>query len=354
MNRLLAAIFLAMVFTVPSGIATADSVDLKYRSYRNWTIELPSEKWFAVKDGIKIPHAGGDGFAVAMEGNDLQFDTNGDGELDRTVKPIVDLKTGVATTRVVLSSQTKSGSKFRYAVRLRKDASGWEWAPGGALAGTISTDAGPVPIRIIDQDGNGRFNDIGRDAMVVGASVHATLLSKAIYVGDTLQNIEIAGDGKSLTLSTYDGPTAEIDMTSTFNSKAAMISSVIVSTDNQYSFDVGAIEGSVKVPAAKYRVVRGVLGLGEQRVQILAGRMTAFELTADETKTVDWGGPIASEFEFGRTGGQLQFSPDHVWYYGKAGEQYVGWDPIGKSPEFKIVDADTGEVLEVAVLPGSC
>jgi len=268
MNRLLAAIFLAMVFTVPSGTATADSVDLKYRSYRNWTIELPSEKWFAVKDGIKIPHAGGDGFAVAMEGNDLQFDTNGDGELDRTVKP----------------------------VRLRKDASGWEWAPGGALAGTISTDAGPVPIRIIDQDGNGRFNDIGRDAMVVGASVHATLLSKAIYVGDTLQNIEIAGDGKSLTLSTYDGPTAEIDMTSTFNSKAAMISSVIVSTDNQYSFDVGAIEGSVKVPAAKYRVVRGVLGLGEQRVQILAGfnfRLITFGITEKPANSM-WVGILSA------------------------------------------------------------
>ena len=354
MNRLLTVISLALVFVVPAFAAKADSVDLKYRSYRNWTIQLPSEKWFAVKDGIKIPHAGGDGFAVSLEGNDLRCDTNGDGKLNRTLKPIVDSKTGAATTRVVLSSKTKSGTTFRYAVRLRKDAQGWEWAPGGALAGTIATDAGPVPIRIIDQDGNGRFNDVGSDAMVVGASDHATLLSKAIYVGNALQNVEVSDDGNSLTLSAYDGPTAEIDMTTTFNSKAAMISSIIASADNQYSFDVGAIEGTVEVPVAEYRVVRGVLGLGEQRVQILAGRMQPLELTSGKIKMVDWGGPIASEFDFGRQGGKIEFSPNSVWYYGKAGEQYVGWDPIGKSPEFKILDADTGEVLEVAVLPGSC
>ena len=75
MIRLLTVISLALVFVVPAFAAKADSVDLKYRSYRNWTIQLPSEKWFAVKDGIKIPHAGGDGFAVSLEGNDLRCDT---------------------------------------------------------------------------------------------------------------------------------------------------------------------------------------------------------------------------------------------------------------------------------------
>ena len=354
MIRLFVAASLVAACFVPCDAGESNSVALRYRSYRNWSIRLPSEKWFSIKDGIKIPHAGGDGFAVAMEGNDLQFDTDGDGELDRTIKAIVDQKTNVSTTRVVLSGKTKSGESFRYAARLRKDASGWEWAPGGALAGTIQTEAGPVPVRIIDQDGNGRFNDVGRDAMVVGSNDHATLLSNTICVGTELQSVEVAGDGSSLTLSAYDGPTAEIDMTTEFNSKAALLSSIVVSSDGKHSFDVGAIDGPIKVPAAKYRVLHGVLGLGEHRVQISSGRMEPFELKPGNTKTFNWGGPIASEFEFARSGDQIQFSPNQVWYYGKAGEQYVGWNPIGKSPEFRVLDADTGAVLEVAILPGSC
>ena len=66
-------------------------------------MHLPSEKWFPVKDGIEIPHSGGDVFAVELDGNNVKFDTDGDGKLDRTIKPIVDAKTNVSTTRVVLS-----------------------------------------------------------------------------------------------------------------------------------------------------------------------------------------------------------------------------------------------------------
>ena len=352
-NVFLVAVFPALL-AVPCWGADSESVDLRYRSYRNWSMHLPSEKWFPVKDGIKIPHSGGDVFAVELDGNKVKFDTDGDGKLDRTIKPIVDAKTNVSTTRVVLSGKTKSGEPLRYAARLRKDGSGWEWAPGGAMAGTITTDAGPVPIRIIDQNGNGRFDDIGRDAMIVGGNDNATLLSKTIYVDNVLHSVDFADDAKSLTLSPYDGPTAQIDMTTSFNSKAVLISSVIVSADGQHSFDVGAIEGPIKVPAANYSVVGGVLGLGEHRVHIASGRMKPLELASGTKKEIDWGGPIASEFQFARSGDQVQFSPNHIWYYGKAGEQYTGWNPIGKSPEFKVLDADSGAVLEVAILPGSC
>lgn len=354
MTRLLTSVFLAAIFALPCSAAESESVDLRYKSYRNWSMHLPSEKWFPVKDGIKIPHAGGDAFAVELTGNDLKIDADGDGKLERTIKPLVDPKTNVSTTRVVLSGKSKAGESFRYAARLRKDGNGWEWAPGGAMAGTIKTEAGPVPIRIIDQNGNGRFDDIGRDAMIVGGNDNATLLSKTIFVDNVLRNVDLADDGKSLTLTNYDGPTAEIDMTTSFNSKAVLISSVIVSADKKHSFDVGAIEGPIRVPAAKYSIVGGTLGLGEHRVHISSGRMEPFQLASGTKREIDWGGPVASEFRFNRAGDKVQFSPDQIWYYGKAGEQYVGWNPIGKSPEFKILDKETGAVLEVAILPGSC
>lgn len=347
----------AAVLALPAFADDSDSsepIQLRYRSYRNWTIHLPNEQWFPVKDGIKLSQAGGSVFAVAEQGNNIKFDTDGDGELDREIKPLVDPKTNVSSTRVILSGKTKSGESFRYAARLRKDTSGWEWAPGGAMAGSLPTEAGPMPIRIIDRDGNGRFDDIGSDAMIVGTNDNATLLSKTVFVDGKINTMSISDNGQSIRLAEFQGPTSEIDMTTSFNSKAVLLSSVIVSENGQHSFDVGAIEGAIKVPAGKYRVFGGILGLGEHRVYISAGRMNPLELAADETKKFDWGGPIASEFEFARVGDKVQFSPNHIWYYGKAGEQYSGWNPIGKSPEFKVLDADTGAVLEVAILPGSC
>ncbi|MEM7476279.1 MAG: hypothetical protein AAF483_14895, partial [Planctomycetota bacterium] len=139
-----------------------------------------------------------------------------------------------------------------------------------------------------------------------------------------------------------------------FESKAVLLSSILVSDDQQHSFDVAAVEGSMRVPAGCYTLARGQIGLGRQRVFISPGRTTPIKLAAGESKTYHWGGPIRSEFEFNRSGNQVSFSPDAIWYYGNAGEQYVGWTPIGKSPEFTITDADTGAVLEVAILPGSC
>ncbi|GEM_PF-4373983 len=77
----------ALLFVVVGTAVAADSaaVDLRYRSYRNWTINLPSSGWFELNDGIRLRHANGDRFAVAIEGNSLRFDTDGDGTLDRTI-----------------------------------------------------------------------------------------------------------------------------------------------------------------------------------------------------------------------------------------------------------------------------
>ncbi len=354
MFRRFLILLLATAAAVPIIAAEPVKIDLRYRSYRNWSLHLPSEKWLAVKDGIKIPHPGGDLFAVRFEGNDLRFDTDGDGQLDRTIKPLVDAKTQVSTTRVVLTSTSDDGNKFRYAVRLRDDANGWEWAPGGAMAGTISTAAGPIPIRIIDQDGNGRFNDVGSDAMIVGASDNATFLSKTVFVDNRLQQLEVADDGMAVTLSDYDGPTSIVDMTTSFDAKAVLLSAVLLSDDRQHSFDAGTALGPIEVPAGTYTVAGGLLGLGQHRVQISSGKMKPLQLAAGQSKTVDWGGPARSEFQFVRQGDQVQFSPTAIWYYGDAGEEYSHWTPVGKSPQFKVIDAASGAVLEVAILPGSC
>ena len=336
----------------PLAAADDSSIDLRYRSYRKWTINLPAFQWFEVKDAIRVGQA--DTFAVAVVGNSLRIDTDADGKLHRTIKPLVDRDTNVSTARVILSATTKQGDAFRYAVRLRKDARGWEWAPGGAMVGTIPADTGPIPVRIIDQNGNGSFDDVGLDAMIIGTSDEAMFLSSTIVVGNTLRKISVSRDGRRITMTAYAGPTARFDMTTSFDAKAVLLSAIVRSSDGKNSFDFGATEGPLQIPAGTYKVVAGVVGLGKHRVQIGAGRMQPFRLAANQQQTFNWGGPVRSEFQFARKGGKVEFSPQTIWYYGQAGEEYFNWTPIGKSPEFKVTNADTGVVLKVAILPGSC
>jgi hypothetical protein len=190
--------------------------------------------------------------------------------------------------------------------------------------------------------------------MIVGASDNAMFLSQTMLIDESLQKINVTADGSKITMQPYDGPTAIIDMTTSFDAKAVLLSAVLLSQDQRHSFDVGAALGPIEIPVGTYTVAGGLVGLGEHRVQISAGKMKPLQLMTDQTTTFDWGGPVKSEFRFARRGDQVQFSPDAIWYYGSAGEEYSGWMPIGKSPEFKVVDAATGVVMEVAILPGSC
>ena len=347
----------AILFAGMVGTLSADSgetVSMRYRSYRNWTINLPVTKWMEVTDGIQIPHPNGDSFPVALEGLNLKVDTDGDGKLDRTIKPATDIKTGVSTARVILTSSSKDGDEFRYAVRLKKDGGGWEWFPGGAMFGTVNTEAGPVPIRVIDQNGNGKFNDFGQDALLVGVSDDATFLSKTVIVDGQLRQLGISEDGLSVTLSEFSGPTAKLDMTTSFDSRALLLSAIIRSADGKNSFNLGMIDGPVDIPAGSYNMISGAVGLGQHRVYIGPGQMQPLKLAAGTSQEFDWGGPARSEFRYERQGARVRFTPQKIWYFGAAGEEYFGWAPVGKSPEFTIRNADTGVVIEVAILPGSC
>ena len=72
------------------------------------------------------------------------------------------------------------------------------------------------------------------------------------------------------------------------------------------------------------------------------------------TTALEWGAPMRATFAYARSGSELVLKPDDVQYFGAAGEQWVGWQPIGKSPKFSIKEKDTGDVLVDVVFPGSC
>ncbi len=332
----------------PAPVAEHASLDVK--AYRTWKIELPADPFQKVSGAIPIPHAGGAGFVVEPRGQGLAIDTDGDGEVDRELNGRKDPDTQVRHARVVLTGKATDGGELRYPVRLKDEGAGWVWAAGGALVG----DVGGVGLQIIDLDGNGSFHDVGRDAVVVGGTGVAQFLGETIAVGDGLLRVTVEDGDRGLTIEPFDGATGTLDIASEFGGKGVMLAAVVQSVDGRQSFELGAHDGKVTVPAGSYRLVTAALGLGDARVDVDPARMKAVQVSGDATAKLGWGAPIRATFDYERDGGELTFDPRQVSYIGAGGERWIGWNPIGKSPKFQVKEKDTGDVLVDVVFPGSC
>ena len=308
-------------------------VALEARVQRTWKLHLPSESW--APTGKLLDFTGGLGRAYATElaGTSLKVDTDGDGELDVTV----DAPGGL----VVLE-----GERTRHALRLRYGA-GWEYSAGSLVRGEIDG----TRIEIVDQNNDGRYDGVGEDALVIGRSRSACYLSEVIALGDQLHTLEVAPDGSSLTLTPYTGPAGRLEVTTEATAKVR--AAVFVSEDGRQSVNLATSEGAALVPAGRYRLHSGKLAFSGNQVGVRTGESDWVEVSPDTAGELHWGGPARAEFAFNRQVGELSFDPGAIWYYGKAGEEYVDWLPNGKSPRIEVREKLSGKELAEAYFPGS-
>ena len=336
----------SLLATVPAA-QPADVFEPK--AVRTWTIELPADPFQTISGMIPIPHDAGEGFRVTAAGEGLGIDTDGDGEVDRTVEGREHPDTKVRHARVVLSGE-RDGQAFRYPVRLEVQDGSWAWASSSVMRGTL----GGTEVQLIDLNGNGSFSDVGKDAMTVGGSDVAQFIGETLSIGGELHSVSFAKDGTSAELSAYDGDTGLLDVRSAFGGKGVLLGAVVQSVNGKHSFEVGAAEDSVDVPTGRYRLVSASLGLGDARAHADTRSMRSIRVKKNETAQLKWGAPIKASFTYDASGSEVVLDPAKLRYIGAAGERWVGWNPIGKSPTFLIKDAETGKVLVDAVFPGSC
>lgn len=308
-------------------------VPLESRVQRTWKLHLPSESWSPAGKLLDFTGGLGRAYVTELAGTSLKVDTDGDGELDVTV----DAPGGL----VVLE-----GERTRHALRLRYGA-GWEYSAGSVVRGEVDG----TRIEIVDQDNDGRYDGVGRDALVIGRSRSACYLSEVIALGDQLHTLEVAPDGSSLTLTPYTGPAGRLEVTTEATAKVR--AAVFVSEDGRQSVNLATSEGAALVPAGRYRLHSGQLAFSGNQVGVRSGESDWVEVTAEVPGELHWGGPVRAEFAFNRQVGQLSFDPTAIWYYGKAGEEYVDWLPNGKSPRIEVREKHSGNELAKAYFPGS-
>ncbi len=330
-----AAMTVAAQDRLSSPPALGGEIQLVPKIYRDWKIRLPAETAAEVGTALRFKETLGADFAAGLDGLTLLVDADGDGELETKVK-------GEAGF-VVLTKGDK-----RYGIRL-KAAPNWVFAPGSTMAGEIEG----VRVQIIDQNLNGRFDDFGEDAMVVGRGKTAAFLSKVIDLGDgRLVSIEVAADGSKLGYQAYTGATGRLDLGIVTSGK--VLAAVLQSRDGAYSVACSGAEKELLLPAGDYRFHSGLISLGGNRVNVQTGRSKTVTVPANGEAALELGGPITAAFNYARSGNEFQFDPNAIWFHGKAGEEYVGWEPLGKSPKISILAGKSGREIAQAYFPGSC
>lgn len=344
MTMILATLLLATAPVAEAPPVQPVEVPLTFRTFRSWDVSLPDERFQPL--GERLPLFGTDGLAVEVNERGLAFDRDGDGTMDATVAP----PTEDHPTRLLTFQLTTPEGPRAFAVRVANQGR-WVFAPAGAVEGRVGT----TRFLVFDQDGNGRFDDYGVDAMIVGRGKAAGFLSRTIHVDGTLMDFAITPGGSTATLTPHQGPTGSLDLGTGLETKAKLRSVVLLDAEHGNSFELsGGLDAPVAVPAGSYTLVSGELVLGKSHATIDTGRAAPIEVPVDGRVQVAWGGPVTAEFTYVRQGGQVEVGPADVTYFGRAGERYADFLPLGSSPEFTVKDRVTGEVLVDFVFPGNC
>lgn len=323
----------------------ATTVELRFQTLREFDINLPAESFVPI--GATLPFAAAPDGQLRIEVTDdgLSFDRNGDGELDATVA-----STDEDHPTRLITFQLESGAE--YAVRVKREGP-WAAAPGGAMVGRFGSER----FAIFDQNGNGRFDDFGADALVIGRGKVASFLSKVVPIDGELFELQVSPDGASASLSPYAGPIGTLDLGTDFETKAKLRSVVLTDSTGDLSFELSkAVAGRepFKLPVGTYRIHSGELVLGKSHAQLAAGRSKAIQVLKGANAKLIWGGPVRAEFNYRREGGKLQIGPAGIRYIGRAGELYSDFMPLGSSPRFQVKEKTSGDVLVDMVFPGNC
>ena len=140
----------------------------------------------------------------------------------------------------------------------------------GKVAGTL--------VHVFDQNGNGRYDEFGVDAIAIGKSKVASLLSRVVRLKGELYEFDLSSDGTSATFQPFAGPTGTLDVVSGFRGRAKLTAAVFRSGD--YSFELAGEREGLRVPVGEYRFVYGRVERGSASASMRAGRMGSVTVTA--------------------------------------------------------------------------
>jgi hypothetical protein len=178
-------------------------------------------------------------------------------------------------------------------------------------------------IVFLDDNGNGRYNDIAKDALIAGDSP-VTFLGKYVLVGEKF--FEVLMQPSGTTFEYRAAPKLELGAVDLFErykpsqkSENLKIHTLII-TGASGSYSMSARERAVKVPAGAYDFAFGLFERAKETVYLKNGEKTTFSVSAGKVAVPEWGGEIEAKFALESDGTEVVINPPV--FTGKMTERY--------------------------------
>ncbi|MCK6474122.1 MAG: hypothetical protein L6R28_20580 [Planctomycetes bacterium] len=279
-----------------------------------------------------LPHEGKDAagkprpplMGLMLQGN-LWVDLNGDAKRDAAEVARAG-KAGHEFGPMLYEAHYEDGTSGKVAFKLVHTGDGARYRI--LRCGAKSATFAKVPIVLLDDSGNGRFDDFGKDAMVIGNGP-VNFLSRQLYIGEQLHELLVHPAGGTLELRPIkDAKTGSLDPWLLYipSQKSENLEfHTLVFSGREASFSFDRKVKTLQVPAGAYDLVFGLVARNKEMVMIKSGESTSFTVEAGKAATPKWGGEIDGSAEVTSDGKELTVKPP-VWR-GKLGtEIYVPLD----------------------------
>lgn len=280
---------------------------------------------------LGLPHAGKDAEGKArpeLKGacrqGFLWVDLDGDGR--RGNGEVRKAKPGSSVGPFVYRASYDDGTEGSYAFVLNHTAKPGRYALVRCTARQVRV--GSSQLVILDENGNGRYDDIGKDALLVDREP-ITFLGRQVLLGGELREIIIHPAGQIIEVRPVrNARLARLNMFLLHRPPRKLqglrIRTVIVSgTKGSFSFDRTHPERMV--PVGAYDMAFGLFERGKERVILKSGELTSFRVEGDRVNSPCWGGHITGNFKIESDGREITVHPPV--FVGQATEVYrpVEW-----------------------------
>ncbi|MHC4597575.1 MAG: hypothetical protein ACYS47_01085 [Planctomycetota bacterium] len=279
--------------------------------------------------GLKMPFPPSAGtFALRPEGRTLRADLDGDGTLDAVTE-----EGDVFTFHVRAARGGKRPCHYRF---FRGAKRAWYFEPATAMTAEI----GGERFALLDADANLRFDDVGRDAVLLGDAGWAVPLGRVMLLGGKLHHVKAEPDGRAVSLQPYRGETGVLNLDRRFRAPGRLAFAVVRS--GEAWFDLAGKGGGV-VPVGGYRLVRGRLEKNGESCTIVPGEMKAFQVSSAGPAAPRWGGPLRINFRPRLSGSRLHVDA-LLRYFGEGGEEYVDFTGPLTTPTVVVISPGGAEL----------
>lgn len=199
-----------------------------------------------------------------------------------------------------------------------------------------------VDLILIDEDKNGKYNEIGTDLIVFGKSPYGVPLSKIVSINKKLYECKVAPKGDRISLTPYEGKYGILDFISNFKCQSKL-DYAILNLDN-ICIDV-ANDKNILLPCGAYQLWLGYITEGTSHVAIKQNEMGSIEIREEFEKegqrkptAIKWGAPFRIDFQFTVKYNEVTVPCASLKVFGSANEEYFNFFP-SLLPQVEVIDS---------------